>query len=532
MTLDELLNAPENEQLEFKAAQNAYEFDNLVKYACAIANCGGGKFVLGVSDKRPRLVVGSAAFPQPERTRNGLMDKLRIRAGFQLFEREGKRVLVFEIASRPMGLPVQADGVAWWRSGDSLVAMPQEVVREIYAETGHDFSADVCADATLADLDEAAIENFRAKWLQKTGNARLKQLSAEQLLRDCEAVTDAGVTYAALILFGKHASLGRFLAQSETVFEYRSSNASGPAQQREEFRVGFFAYSDRIWELVNLRNDKQHYQEGLFVFDIPTFNERVMREALLNAICHRNYQLAGSVFVRQYRDRLVIDSPGGFPADVTLDNLLDRQSPRNRRIAEILARCGLVERAGQGMNLIYELSVKEAKPLPDFTGTDANFVRITLNGVIADKALLTVLAKIGNERLDSFSTEDFLVVNALFHGQPLDASMQTRVAGLIEQGVIEQVSHGKLILARAFYEAAGKSGKHTRLRGLDRETNKALLLKHMELNAGRGSPFFEFQQVLPSHSRNQLQVLLRELKREGKIYLTGKTHAAQWFIKK
>ena len=117
-----------------------------------------------------------------------------------------------------------------------------------------------------------------------------------------------------------------------------------------------------------MRNDIQHYQEGFFIFDIPTFNESVVREAILNAVSHRNYQLAGSVFIRQFPDRLVIESPGGLPNGISLDNILDRQIPRNRRIAEILALCGLVERSGQGMNIIYETSVKEAKPLPDFTG--------------------------------------------------------------------------------------------------------------------------------------------------------------------
>ena len=71
-------------------------------------------------------------------------------------------------------------------------------------------------------------------------------------------------------------------------------------------RGGFFACYDRVWELVNLRNDKQHYQEGFFVFDIATFNERVVREAILNAVSHRNYQFGGSIFVRQFRDRLVV----------------------------------------------------------------------------------------------------------------------------------------------------------------------------------------------------------------------------------
>lgn len=79
--------------------------------------------------------------------------------------------------------------------------------------------------------------------------------------------------YAALILFGKRKALGRLLPQAEIIFEYRSSNASGPANQREEFKVGFFACFNRIWELVNLRNDIQHYQECFFIFDIPTFNE-------------------------------------------------------------------------------------------------------------------------------------------------------------------------------------------------------------------------------------------------------------------
>jgi ATP-dependent DNA helicase RecG len=315
--INDLLTVPEGENVEFKEAKNTYEFDKLVRYSCAIANSGGGIFVLGISDRRPRKIVGSNAFSQPERTREGLIAKLHIHIDFQLYDHEGKRILVFEIASRPFGLPVQADGIAWWRKGDSLVEMPQDILRKIYAETGHDFSGDVCEEAAIADLDEASIEIFRKKWIEKTGNARLKELSIKQLLRDSEAVVENGLTYAALILFGKRSSLGRLLPQAEIVFEYRSTEASGPAQQREEFRAGFFSCYDRLWELINLRNDRQHYQDGLFVFDVPTFNERIAREALLNAVSHRNYQLGGSIFIRQYQNRLVIDSPGGFPGDIT-----------------------------------------------------------------------------------------------------------------------------------------------------------------------------------------------------------------------
>jgi len=527
--IEELLNAPEGEHYEFKEAKNKMDFQEALKYCCALANCGGGKLVLGITDSRPRKVVGSTAFDQPERTRKGLMEKLRIRVEFYIEESNGKRVLVFVVASRPVGLFVQADNKAWWREGDSLVPMPPEVMRGIFAETGHDFSNDICSGATIKDLDINAIERFRSKWMEKSGNARIKNLSVRQLLTDIEAMVDGEITYASLILFGTRSALGRFLPQSEIVFEYRSSDASGPAQHREEFRTGFFACYDRIWELVNFRNDKQHYQDGLFVFDIPTFNERVVRELLLNAVSHRNYQLNGSVFVRQYSNRLVIESPGGLPTGVTLDNILDRQSPRNRRIAEIFALCGLVERSGQGMNLIYELSIKEAKALPDFRGTDDYLVCVTLNGLVLDKEMLLLLKRIGDERLGSLSTDDFLVINALSHEQKLPNNLRQRAKGLIDMGVIESAGRDKYVLARGLYVATGKSGVHTRLVGLDRETNKELVLKHIRQNGDNGAPLKELHQVLPGHSRKQLQVLLRELMDEKKINLRGNTKGAKWF---
>jgi ATP-dependent DNA helicase RecG len=529
-TIPELLTAPEGEYFEFKEAKNSYDFDKAVKYCSALSNCGGGKLVLGITDKRPRKVVGSQAFLQPEVICRRLMDKLHIHISFSVYdEHTVKRVLVFTVAGHPLGLPVQTDGVAWWREGDSLIEMPENVRRKIYDESGHDFSGDVCPGATVADLDMTAIETFRAKWMEKSGNNRLKNVSVEQLLTDCEAITNNGVTYAALALFGSHAALGKYLPQSEIVFEYRSSDASGPAQQREEFRLGFFACYDRVWELINLRNDKQNYQEGLFIFDIFTFNERVVREALLNAVSHRNYQMSGSVFVRQYRDRLVIESPGGFPTGVTLDTILDRQSPRNRRIAEIFALCGLVERSGQGMNLIYELSIKEAKSLPDFNGTDAHFVCITLNGLILDKRMLSLINKIGKERLESLSTDDFLVIDALFHEKKLSDSLRSRMNHLLTMGIIEHSGRDKYVLARGVYEASGKSGVHTRLTGLDRDTNKELILTHIRRNGEKGTPLKELQQVLPSHSRKQIQVLLSELRDGGRVKLEGKTNGAKWY---
>jgi ATP-dependent DNA helicase RecG len=106
-------------------------------------------------------------------------------------------------------------------------------------------------------------------WIHKSGNNTLKNLSDKQLLKDIGAIEDKKVTYAALIIFGKSQALRKFLAQSEVVFEYRSSGVTGPAQQRLEYTQGFFSFYDELWDKINLRNDLQHFQDGLFIWDIP-----------------------------------------------------------------------------------------------------------------------------------------------------------------------------------------------------------------------------------------------------------------------
>ena len=415
--------------------------------------------LLGITDKRPRRVVGSQAFADLERTKAGLIERLRLRIDAMTIEHPEGRVVVFNVPARPVGVPIQYQGAYSMRGGEDLVPMTPDLLKRIFDEAEPDFSAEICPHATLADLDSVAVGRFRTMWQRKSGNRALEVLSDEQLLADAELVAKGSVTYAALVLFGTRQALGQYLGQTEVIFEYRSSEASGPAQQREEYRQGFFAYQDDLWSKINLRNDVQHFQHGFFVFDIPTFNEVVVREAILNAISHRDYRLAGSVFVRQYARRLEVVSPGGFPAGITAENILFRQAPRNRRIAEAFARCGLVERSGQGMNRMFEESIKESKPIPTFTDTDEYQVSVTLHGEIQDPQFLRFLEQIGHERLATFTTQDFLVLDLVHREQSIPESLRARLPMLVEQGVLEIIGRGKsarYILFAAFTASLGK----------------------------------------------------------------------------
>ena len=526
------LGAAEGPRVEFKSATGGFHFDELVKYCVALANAGGGVVVLGVTDKRPRQVVGTQAFSEPGRTEAGLFDQLRRHIPVEEYVHEGKRVLIVHVPARLPGTAWQHRGSFWMRAGDALLPMSDEQLRRIHQETGPDFSAEPCDGASVGDLDPRAIALMRDLWQRRSSSQDIGSRPVDQLLADAELVVGGTVTYAALILLGTREALGRLLGQSEVVFEYRSGDAPGPAQQREEFRQAALLTLDELWRLINLRNDLQHFQQGLFVLDVPTFNERAVREAVLNAVSHRDYRHTGSVFIRQFPRRIEIVSPGGFPVGITPDNVLWQQNPRNRRIAEALGRCGLVERAGQGFDLIFRESIRHSKPLPDLSRTDAHSVWLTLRGEIVDPEFLRFLEEIGRERLASFGTDDFLVIDRVHREQPIPDALRASVEALLDQGVLERVGRGRgtrLLLSRRFYHHLGKSGVYTRRRGLDRETNKQLLLKHIGDSVPTGTRMDELRQVLPALSRSQIQVLLRELVRAGAIHVLGATRGARWY---
>jgi len=100
--LEALLESKEGEHLEFKEAKTSFHFETLVKYCAALANEGGGMVVFGVTDKRPRKIVGSHAFAQPERTRSGLIRNLRLNIDFSEVNHPDGRVLVFHVPARPI----------------------------------------------------------------------------------------------------------------------------------------------------------------------------------------------------------------------------------------------------------------------------------------------------------------------------------------------------------------------------------------------------------------------------------------------
>lgn len=265
--------------------------------------------------------------------------------------------------------------------------------------------------------------------------------------------------------------------------------------------------------------------------DIPTFSEGAVREAVLNAVSHRDYQNPGSVFIRQYADRIRIESPGGFPPGITPENIMDCQLPRNRRIAETLSKCGLIERSGQGVDRMFEEAIRQGKNVPNFSDSDSYSVKLTLDGKIHDINFLKFLEKVSSSKDQILSSSELIVLDLVHKDKAITTGHLKQILGrLKERGIVESAGRrGKYLLNRSYYEIAGKRGDHTRRQGLDKETNYQLLLKHISDNARTGSKLKELMQVLPSLSTGQVQGMLKQLKKQNKIKKEGITKAASWF---
>lgn len=519
--LDYLLKIKENEHIERKSAQRNFHFDELLKYICALANEGGGKLILGVSD--PGHIVGTNVFSDLEKLKIDVLSSLKlsrkVRINVEEFACEGKRVLIISVPSRPKGEPLAFNGAYFMRSGESLVPMDAQTLKRIFDEYEEDFSAEICGDIAYDDLDRTAIMKLKELWSKKSGNLEIIKLDNRQVLSDLGVTINGSLTYAALLLTGKKESVDRLLRNSEVIWEYRRDITSVEYQDRVDFREPFLLYFDKLWDKINSRNEIHHIQQGFFISDIKAFNEEVIREAILNAISHRDYRNQGSVFIRQYPERIEISSPGGFLPGITSSNIVEAPSkPRNRLIIEVLQKIGFVERSGQGVDKIFRQTICEGKGIPDYkNSTDYNVI-LVIDAVVKDKEFVRYLERISNEKQIHLSANNLVLLERIKNGENAIEKAQ-ELKKFFESGIIEKAGKGKIILSKKYYEHIGKRGEYTRRRGLDKGTNKQLLMKHLEHH--KKGYIEDFIDVLKDVPRSTINRYLKELMVEHKVELVG-----------
>ena len=301
-----------------------------------------------------------------------------------------------------------------------------------------------------------------------------------------------------------------------------------------QFGQPFFILIDKLWEAVNLRNGAVPVRENSYIFDIPFFNEDVIRELVNNAFAHRDYRKNSEIVVKQYPSRLEIMNAGGFPNGVTIDTLLTVPStPRNRLLADVLSKTGVVERSGQGIDKIYLLTLSEGKPKPDYTRSDDFTVFAILLATVKDKAFAMYVQGIQDslpedKKLNVF---DVMTLCEIRDGQKKPSDKQ--ITHKLEQmGFIEK--HGKTnaiyyILPRRYYELTGDMAAYSL--ATDWDIDQVWAVIHPFLNKYKKAKWADIVKIIGNHlSEKQIRRYIDILKTKGFLKTEGQNRTTTYLL--
>lgn len=549
LTIEKLRTMRESEDhVEFKKCQEGNMSFNggtkpkpsdrrkcILGYVVALCNEGGGYLVLGLEDKYPHRVVGT------KQNLNGLgeleskiYNELGIRPFiYELFDNENHRVVVIDVPSRPQGKAYAFEDVELMRVGEDLIPMDQRTLFAILQEKEPDFSQMICEQVSVNDLDKEAIRILKQKYARKQKNPSFASLPDQQALNDLKLVVDGKVTNAAVLLVGKEEVIATHFPQAKVMHEYRNTEGQERFDKRLAFGQPFYILIDKLWETIDARNGNVPVQEGPYIFDIPFFNEQVIREVVNNAFAHRDYRLGSEIVVKQYPNTLCVISPGGFPLGVTLDNMLTVSStPRNRLLADVLAKTGIVERSGQGMDIIFRLTLSEGKQKPDYSKTDDYQVMAILSSIVKEPAFALFIQTIQQELPENnkLSVFDVLTFSALREGkQPRDKDIAKH---LFELGYLEKrgkTSAVRYILPRRYYEMTGNMAEYSELTDWDANQVWAVLFPYLQKYGSAKKP--DIVRIVGNHvSDKQLRTILDNLKKMGMIVTKGERNLTTYHI--
>ena len=543
--LDRLRAEPrESEWLEFKA--NRYEPQAIGEYLSALANsaCLLGKprgyLVFGIADGT-HAVVGTAFDPQAENGQgNQLMPLwlalgLHPNVGFEIhtWQYQGQRVVLFEVHPA-FDRPVEFYGKAFVRNGSSKTALAKypEKERAIWSRRV-DWSAQVCEQATLADLDPLAIAEARRQFAEKnkTKPDRLAELAAwddATFLNKAKLTVRGSVTHAALLLLGREES-SSLLAPAVARISWILKNERNEELDYEHFGPPLLLNVDKVLARVRNLTVRELPDGTLFPVELTQYDPWVIREALHNCIAHQDYGLRGRVQVVETPHALLLTNVGGFlPGRV--EAVIDQDAPleiyRNPYLAEAMVSLNMIDTQGGGIKRMFQAQRRRFFPLPDYDLSQPERVMVTLRGRILDVRYTRLLMAQGELDLATI-----MLLDKVQKGQRIEAddAKRLKAAKLVEG------RYPNLLVAGSVAAVAGQKAQHIRNRGFDsqyyRDMIVALVREHQPVSREDIDKLLldKLPEVLTQEQKlNRVHNLLRQLADTGRIQNVGGRRWPKW----
>lgn len=387
----------EDEVVEFKKAENNFDFDDLGKYFSALSNeanlrdKGFAWLVFGVHDKT-REILGTSyknSMKSLQKLKQDLSqhttDNNTFRDIYEL-EVEGKRVLMFQIPAAPRGIPMAWQGHFYARRGESLAALDMNKYEEIRRQTvNEDWSKQIADGATIADLDKKAIMKAREGYKEHYPNQKkeVDSWSDEVFLNKAKITIDGKITHAAILLLGKPESLHFINHIGEIVWRLAGKDNVG-----QVFTIPFLLTTTEVMHKIRNYPFKLFPKNSFLPGEGMKYDSEVILEALHNSIAHQDYLENQRIIVIERENELEFRNCGGFFDGTYEDYITGERIPRkyrNQFLAQAMANIKMIDTEGFGIHKMFVSQKERWLPMPDYDKSDNDNVVLTLPGNVIDE---------------------------------------------------------------------------------------------------------------------------------------------------
>lgn len=542
--LEELLRMPtETEWLEYKEAKTDYDFRKLGKYFSAISNESNmkgrpcGWLVFGVNDDRK--IVGTQ-YRSNSKDLDNLKHEIAIKTSggltfmdiHELILPEG-RVLLFQIPAAPPGVPTAWEGHYYGRNGSSIVALNLQEIEQIRNQGNKDWSAQICEDATIYDLDPDALQRARVEYKKKYPRLADEADCWDDLtfLNKAKVTIQGKITNAAIILLGKPES-EHFIHPAVAKMSWILKDKDNIEQDYEHFGPPFILNTELVFSKI--RNLKYRYMpdNSLFPIEVNQYDAYVIREALHNCIAHQDYKMCGRINIVEKPDELIFTNLGSF-IPKSVEEVIKNDSPpeyyRNRFLAEAMVNLNMIDTIGSGIKRMFFTQKKRFFPLPDYDLSDPNKVQVRIIGKILDENYTRML--INHTELD------LTTVMLLDKVQKKEKITQEEAKNLRKQRLIEG-KYPNIYVAAQIAAITGDKTTYIKNRAFDKDYYKNLIIKFLEQyhSASRQDIDNLLLDKLSDtlnevQKRKKINNLLFEMsKKDGTIVNTGSSKRPKWVL--
>ena len=352
---------PEHQNIEYKSIWK----DEYLKWICGFANANGGTIFIGKDDNGN--IVGIAdAKRLLEEIPNKVRDILGILVDVNLHETEQGDYLEIVVEPYPNGISYK--GQYHYRSGSTKQELKGSALEKfLLQKKGKQWDGTPIPNVSVKDLKQETFDFFKKRGFrsQRLSEESLSDTS-EELIENLKLKEGEYLKRAALLLF--HPDPEKFVTGAFIKIGFFENDADLIFQ--DEVHGNLFEQIEKTLDLLFTKYIKAiiSYENGINRIETYEYPKDAIREALLNAIAHKDYSGGVPIQISVYKDKIMIWNEGQLPEDWTIETLVAKHSskPYNPDIALAFYRSGYIESWGRGIKKMTDLCIKAGLPKPSF----------------------------------------------------------------------------------------------------------------------------------------------------------------------